>query len=79
MNLKDEVLVSSLIYQDNVLTPEQIMKALINGKKIKVKKAPKGHNFYLEDGELKSDKITYLKGLPITWFNPDIKYVIDYD
>ncbi len=48
-------------------------------EKIKVKKAPKGHNFYLEDGELKSDKITYLKGLPITWFNPDIKYVIDYD
>ena len=54
------------MYQNEVLAPEQIMKALLNGEKIKLRKAPSGHNFYLENGEIKSDKLTYLKGIPQT-------------
>ena len=77
--MKDDVLVSELMFQNEVLTPEQIMKALIDGHKIKVKKAPIGVNFYLENGQLKSKEITYLKSIPMNWFNPDIKFVIDYD
>ena len=79
IDLKDETLVSALMYQDEVLTPKQILKALIDGKKIKLKKAPSGVNYWLENGNLKSYKISYLKFIPQTWFNPDIKYVIDYD
>ena len=77
--MKDDVLVSELMYQNDPLTSKQIMKALVNGYKIKLMKAPKGINFWLEDGQLKSNSISYLKGLPYTWFNPDIKYEIDYD
>jgi len=64
--VRDDVLVSELMYQNEVLAPEQIMKALLNGEKIKLRKAPSGHNFYLENGEIKSDKLTYLKGIPQT-------------
>jgi len=79
LDLKDEFLISGLINQDIILKPEEILQALLNGCKVKLNKAPKGVNFYLKNGEIVSDKITYLKGIPITWFNPDIKYVIDYD
>lgn len=74
-----ETLVSELMYQKEQLSPRQIMKALIDGHKVKLMKAKKGHNYWLENGQLKSDSLTYLKGLPQTWFNPDIKYEIDYD
>jgi len=77
--LKDDTLVSELMFQEEVLKPSEILSALNRGEKIKLRKAPKGSNFYLEDEQLKSEKISYLKGLPQTWFNPDIKYVIDYD
>lgn len=79
MDMRDNVLISGLIINDKTLTPKQIMQALTRGEKIKLIKAPKGVNFYLDDNQLKSEKITYLKGIPQTWFNPDIKYVIDYD
>lgn len=79
MDLKDNVLVSGLIFQEKVLSPNEIMQALIDGKKIKLRKVESGINFYLKDGQIKSDTISYLKGIPQTWFNPDIKYVIDYD
>ncbi len=77
MDLRDDVLVSELMYQKEPLTPGQILQALVDGYKIKLIKAPKGINYYLENGQLKSDKITYLKGIPQTWFNPDIRYEID--
>lgn len=77
--MKDEVLVSELMYQKEPLTSKQIMKALIDGYKIKLMKAPKGVNYWLENGQLKSDTIDFLKGIPQTWFNKDIKYEIDYD
>jgi len=72
-------LVSELIYQKEPLTLKEIMKALIDGYKIKLLKAPKGVNYWLENNEIKSNEITYTKGIPITWFNPDIHYEIDYD
>ena len=53
------------------------MRALLSGEKIKNVNADSGCNYYLENGELKSEKITYLKGMPTSWFNPDIKYEID--
>ena len=59
------------------LTVEQLLTALISGKKIKSSKADKGINYWLENGQLKSDTIGYLKAIPNTWFNPDIKYEID--
>jgi len=62
-----------------ILTPKEIMKALIDGYKIKLVKAPKGVNFWLENNEIKSNKIEYTKGLPTSWFNQDIHYEIDYD
>lgn len=74
-----EALISELMYQKEPLTPKQIMKALIEGHKIKLMKAPKGVNYYLENGQLKSESIGYLKNIPNTWFNPDIRYEIDYD
>lgn len=77
--MKDDILVSELMYQKIPLTSKQIMKALIDGYKIKLIKSPKGVNYWLKDGQLKSDKIGYLKGIPQTWFNPDIRYEIDYD
>lgn len=77
--MKKEALVSELIYQKEPLTPNQIMHALIKGQKIKLMKAKRGVNYWLEDGQLRSDSIDYLKGMPQTWFNPDIKYEIDYD
>lgn len=77
--MKDDVLVSELMYQKTHLTPKQILQALVDGYKIKTMKAPKGVNYWLEDGQLKSEKISYLKGIPQTWFNPDTKYEIDYD
>lgn len=77
--MKDDILVSELMYQKEPLTPKQILKALIDGYKIKLTKAPKGINYWLEDGQLKSETISYLKGIPQTWFNSDIRYEIDYD
>ena len=77
--MNNEPLISELIYQKEQLAPAQIMKALIDGHKLKIMKAPKGVNFWLEDGQLASDSLTYLKGIPQTWFNPDIRYEIDYD
>lgn len=79
MDMKDDILVSGLVFFEEVLTPREILQYLAKGYKIKLQKAPIGTNFYLEDNQLKSEKISYLKGIPQTWFNPDIKYVIDYD
>ena len=73
----NETLVSELMYQNEALTTEQILKALLRGDKLRLKKASQGVNYWLEDGQLKSNTISYLKGIPITWFNPDVKYVID--
>ena len=79
IDLKDEVLVSELMNQRRRLSSGEIMKALLDGYRIKLMKAPKGVNYWLEDGQLKSDKIDFLKSIPQTWFNPDIRYEIDYD
>ena len=79
MDMKDEILVSELMNQEKTLKPSEIMSALIRGEKIRQRKAPSGVNFYLEDEEIKSKKITYSKGLPMNWFDPDIKFVIDYE
>ena len=73
-----ETLVSGLIIPKQITTRE-ILQALLDNKKIKLMKAPKGHSYWLENGQLNSEKISYLKGIPQTWFNPDIKYEIDYD
>jgi len=77
-NLLDdnEPLISGLIITES-LTPSEIIKALINGKSIKLVKAPSGVNFYLKNNQLYSNKISYLKGLPNMWFNPDIHFEID--
>ncbi len=56
MDMRDEVLISGLAINDKPLTPKQIMQALTKGEKIKLIKAPKGVNFYLEDNQLKSEK-----------------------
>ena len=76
---KNEPLISALITNDEPLTIVELMKALVNGEKIKLKKADSGTNYYLKDGQLHSETITYLKGIPLTWFNPDIHYVVDYE
>ena len=55
------------------------LKKEVQALKAELKKAPKGHNYWLENGQLQSNSIDYLKGIPVTWFNPDIKYVIDYE
>lgn len=75
-NIDEQPLVSGLIIKEH-LTAEEIMRALLSGEKIKNVNADSGCNYYLENGELKSEKITYLKGMPTSWFNPDIKYEID--
>lgn len=75
-NIGDEPLVSGLIIPKS-LTPEEIMTALLSGRKVKLVNAPSGVNFYLKNGEIKSDKITYLRGIPQLWFNKDIEFEID--
>ena len=75
--IDDKPLVSGLVFQEVGLTAEQVMRSLLEGEKIKLIKAPKGVNFYLKDGQLQSSKISYLRGLPSAWFNPDIKFEID--
>ena len=77
--MNEGAIVSELINQRHRLSSKEIMQALINGHKIKLMKAPIGINYWLEDGQLKSDSISFLKSTPQTWFNPDIKYEIDYD
>ena len=73
----DKPLVSGLIDFDEQLTVKEIMQALIVGKKVKLKKAPSGCNFWLENNQIVSDTIGYTKGLPMSWFNPDIHFVVD--
>jgi len=77
-NLLDETepLISELITKKQ-LTVREIFEALIKGKRLKVMKAPKGVNFYLEDNILKSDTISHTKGLPMDFFNEDIKFEVD--
>lgn len=77
--MNEGALVSQLMYNKEPLSPREIMKALIDGEKLKIMTAPKGFNFWLQDGQLVSNKITYLKGIPMSWFNPDIHYEVDYN
>ena len=77
-SIGNEPLVSGLVFQE-ALTPTEILSALTQGKRIKLISAEKDYNFYLEDNEIKSEKITYTKGLPQMWFNKDIKFEIVED
>ena len=74
--IDDEPLVSGLIDFETRLSPTEIMKALYEGKRLKLKGSPDDCSYWIEGNELVSDTLTYLKGTPLTWFNPDIHYVI---
>ena len=77
--MRKEALVSGLIFQDKRLSTREILQALLDGEKIKLKKADSGINYWLKNSQLESDSISYLQGIPQTWFNPDIHYEIDYE
>jgi len=73
---KNEPLISGLIV-DEYLSVKEILQALVDGKHIRNTIAPKGVNFYLDNNEIKSDKIGFTKNILISILNPDIKFVID--